>query len=364
MHKKNLDEVKARLFRLFEGKGRDEIFATTIIPSKALKEYAAVFPQAEMEYPDLHARAQFWDAYQKEGENLEDDSFPQAYMSEFDEGLYAGLLGAKIRFLNNPEWGWVSSMSVPFIEDVKDLKSLSFDTGCSWAEILKKQLLFYADYAKDKFGISHFILIDGLNLLLELRGATNMYYDCLDAEEEVRKFMALARDLNYWVQDTFFDAIGFHDGGTVSNMGQWIPGKIVSESLDPYHMAAPDFFYQWGLKGIEEMFSRYDGGIFHIHSGNGQHLVPLAAKVKGVKMISFIDENWNSFKAYQRLNEIDAERGDVPVGISIPYPVFKEKLEKHELPGNVLYTVTGVDSEKTANSLMKHVKSYRCGIRN
>jgi hypothetical protein len=250
-------------------------------------------------------------------------------------------------------------MSVPFIKDVNDLQSLSLDKNCHWAETLKKQLSFYADYAKDKFGVSHFILIDGLNLLLELRGATNMYYDCIDAEEDVRSFMDFARDLNCWVQDTFFDTIGLYGGGTVSNMGQWIPGRIVSESIDPYHMASPDFFYQWGLKGIEEMFSRYDGGVFHIHSGNGLHLVPLAAKVKGVKMISFIDENWNSFKAYQSLNEIDAERGGIPIGISVPYHVFKEKLDKHELPGNVLYTITGVDSEKTANGLMKQVKSYR-----
>jgi hypothetical protein len=250
-------------------------------------------------------------------------------------------------------------MSVPFVTDVKELAALKFDTRNYWAEVLKKQLAFYADYAKDKFGISHFILIDGLNLLLELRGATNMYYDCLEAEEEVSQFILLARDINYWVQDTYFDIIGLYEGGTVSNMAQWIPGKIISESVDPFHMANPDFFLKWGVNYIEEIFSHYDGGVCHIHSGNGQHLVPRVSKLKGLKMISFVDEEWNSFKAFQRLDEIHLERDTVSIGISMPCVIFEEKLKKHELPGNVFYTVTGVESGSVANRLMEKVRAYR-----
>jgi hypothetical protein len=359
MYKKNLEEVTSRLRRLYSGKAQDEIFVKVIIPSRSLAGYARRYPEGEVPYPDMHERAAFWDAYQKEGEALEDDSFPQAYMSEFDEALYAALLGADAHFLNNPEWGWVSSMSFPFVDKAADLLSLRMDTASRWAGIYKKQLAFYADYAKDKFGISHFILISGLNLILELRGATNMYYDCMDDEETVSQFMSTARDINWWVQDTFFDIIGLYNGGTVSNMGQWIPGRIVSESLDPYHMAGDEFFYRWGKDRFEEMFAHYDGGCFHIHSGNGQHLVPLASKVKGVKILSFVDENWNSFKAFHRLAEIDKERGDVPINITIPYADFKTMLENHALPGNALYTVGNVDSVETANRLMEQARNYR-----
>ena len=359
MYKNNHDHVLDRLTELFEGRGRDKIFAKMIVPSRALDDYKYHFPEIEMEYPDIHKRAAFWEEYQKETLLLEDDSLPMAYMSEFDEGLYAALLGGEIRFLNNHEGGWISSMCVPFLESAKELRNLTFDTDSKWAKIYIDQLQYYAKHSVGKYGISHFILIDGLNLLIELRGATNMYYDCIDDPETVEWFLPFARKVNYWVQDLFFKEVGLYRGGTFSNMGQWIPGKIVSESFDPFHMAGPEFFWKWGAANAEEMFAQYDGGVCHIHSGNGQHLIPLVSELKGLKMIALADEEWNSFKSFHRLKEIDKERRDVPVFISIPCEIFREKLKRHELPGNFFYNVQDVPSIDEGNRLMEEVRDYR-----
>jgi len=360
MYKKNIDDVVYRLGGLFSGGGHDRIYAKLVTPSDALRKFSAENMEAEVDYPDMRVRAEFWDDYQRETELLEDDSFPHAYMSEFDEGLYAALLGAEIRFLSNPEWGWVSSMSPPFVSEADGLKNLRFDEDCEWMRKYTEQLSFYAEFAKSKFGISHFIVVDGLALLMEIRGATNMYFDCVDEEGTVREFIALAREVNCRVQDKYFDIIGLYEGGTVSNMAQWIPGRIISESLDPFHMADLAFFEKWGRGYLEEIFDHYDGGVCHLHSGNGMDLISSAASLKGLKMIFFVDEGWNEYKAYHDLEIVDKRRGSVPVGISIPYDIFVDKLTRNALPGNILYTVTGTPSISEGNRLMEKVRAYRC----
>jgi len=359
MYKHNHIHVVERMLELFEGRGKDKIYAKIELPSKALSDYKIQYPENEMEYPDPQKRAAFWDEYLKETILLEDDSLPMAYMSEFDEGLYAALLGGEIRFMNNQDWGWISSMCVPFVKSAEELRNLKFDTDSKWAKVYIDQLKFYAKHSIGKYGISHFILIDGLNLIIELRGATNMYYDCLDAPDTVEWFLSFAREINYWVQDRFFDTIGLYKGGTVSNMGQWIPGRIVSESFDPFHMAGPEFFLEWGATNAEEIFSHYDGGLCHIHSGNGQHLLPLVSELKGLKLIVMFDEEWNSFKSFHRLEEIDKGRKEIPVSISMPCEIFREKLKRHELPGNAFYNIQGVSSIDEGNRLMELVRDYR-----
>ncbi|MEI7884460.1 MAG: hypothetical protein WCI30_03820 [Clostridia bacterium] len=358
MKKQNLEEALQRVTELFSESSNQKIYAKMQVISPTLREYALNHPEGATLYPDLGEREEFWRRLTAESNEILDDSIPSAYMSEFDEGLYGGLLGAEVRYLDNPEWGWVSSMCVPFVQKLEELADINFDKNCPLAQQYLQQLKYFVEASKGDYGISHFILIDGLNALLELRGATNMYYDCMDAPELVEQFFALTRELNYWVQDNFFEIVGLYRGGTCSNLCQWIPGKIVSESLDPFHMASVKFFEQWGRKQIEEIFAHYDGGSIHIHTGNGLHLVKPAATLKGLKMIAFIDENFNELKAYHQLQKIHQDRGNVPIFITIPYEEFVKMLTEKVLVGKAMYAVTNVPTVEIANKLMEKVKAY------
>ncbi len=361
-YKQNIDKTLERLTDLYNGKGKNKIFAKMIVPSKALEDYAKSYIEGEIPYPDLQKREQFWNTYLKEQTYIEDDSVPSAYMSEFDEGLYAGLLGAEIRFVDNPDWGWVSSMAVPFAQSVSELSNLSLNTENQWAKIFVDQLKFYAKKSKDKYGISHFILIDGLNLLLELRGGTNMFLDTADYPDKIQEFVKFGRKVNYYVQDTYFKEIGLYKGGTFSNMGQWIPGKIVSESLDPFHMTSMDYFEEWGRPNVNEVFSYYDGGCVHLHFEYCKNLIAPVSSINKLKMIAIIDEDFNTDKGYKNLEAFDKLRGDIPLCITIPFDVFTERLNAKALPGNIFYNVTQTPSAEIANDIMKKVVNYKIKI--
>jgi len=357
LYKRNYKQVIGRLNELYSFQGLDRIYAKMNIPNPALEKFKEKKYDGEVDYPNIEERIFFWDEFLSVYSDLEDDSIPSAYLSEFDEGLYGAIVGADIRFMQNTSWGWVSSMVSPFVKDLREFKNFKLDGENLWFKRYTEQLRLFVERSNGKFGVSHFILIDGLNFLIELRGATDTYYDLIDDPEGVRYAIEFSEKLNLWIHNYFFSIVGLYEGGTCSNLAQWLPGRIVSESIDPFHLTSPDMFNVWGRETIQKMFDNFDGGIVHIHS-NGHHLIENVAGLKKLKCIALLDEDFNR-PVYEKLEQLDTKRGRIPYHISIPYEVFADRLIRKELPSNIFYNVLGVPDKACANKLMAEVKKYK-----
>ncbi len=355
--KPNAPHVVERLRPFYQRQAADRIFATMAVPNAAIADFARRYPEAECEDPDPRERAGFWDSLFAERAAVEDDSMPAAYLSELDQGLYGGLLGGEVRFMPHPETGWISSMVPPLLSDWSQLDALALDEAHRWWKRYLAQMDVFARRGAGRWGMSHFILIDGLNFVFELVGGTQTYLSVESDPETVRRAIDLGFDLNVRVQVAFFAAAGTVGGGTLSNFGQWIPGRIVSESLDPFHMTSVDYFERWGREPAERIMGRFDGGVIHIH-GNGRHLLPAASTLSGLRAILLLDDVGIA-PALDVLGDVQAQTGDVPLSCLAPYPAFVERLGRHALPGGVLYQVTGVPDVDTANRCMEKVRAYR-----
>jgi len=171
-YKKNFEEVVERLTSLYDQKAEDRIFVVFNPPSKSLKEFAKQYANEFVTYPDPHARIEFWDRYLQEKIEIEDDSIPSAYLSEFDQGLYGALFGGKIKFLADPGTGWISSMIKPLYDEISEFNPKFLKRDPDWYSTYITQLKTYSEHSENKFGVSHFILIDSLNFVFELVGGT------------------------------------------------------------------------------------------------------------------------------------------------------------------------------------------------
>ncbi len=345
----------SRLQALYSGAGRDRIYAKMRIPNRYLERYAREYADGPVERPNLAARARFWDEVLSVYTDLDDDSIPNCYLSELDQGLYGGLLGAPLHYIRHTRTGWISSMVKPFIDDLAAAaESLEFDEhGPAFREYIR-QMKAFRRRAQGRFGVSHLICVDGVNFMHELRGATQSYYDLVDYPETVRRILEFSIRLNIRVQEAYFTTIGLVEGGTVSNVGQWIPGRVVSESVDAFHLTSPQLFEEWGREVVQSLFDHFDGGIIHLHT-NGHHLLPAIRGLNGLKCIVFLDEDFAE-PCHHKLDELAALCGPVPRVLGIPYEVFAAKLESGDLPPNALYDVTGVPDRATANQLMRQVR--------
>jgi hypothetical protein len=356
-YKPDSSEVFRRLRMLYDRQAGDRIFATMAVPSQTLAEFQQQYAEGECEYPDSCQRADFWDRLLRERADVEDDSLPSAYLSEFDQGLYGGLLGGEVFFLAHADVGWVSSMVQPLLADWSEFDRLRFDPEHPWWQRYLRQLEVFVQRGRGKWGISHFILIDGLNFVFELLGGTQTYLSVEDCPENVRRAIDFGHALNLAVQRTFFEVVPLPEGGTLSNFAQWIPGRIVSESLDPFHMTSVAYFERWGREPAERSLGAFDGGVIHIH-GNGRHLLQAAATLKGLKAILLLDDVGFP-AALDVLGELKARVGPVPVALFADYPKFAERLDRHDLVGGVMYQVRNVPDLATANRLMEKVRAYR-----
>ena len=282
---------------------------------------------------------------------------PAAYLSEFDEGLYGGLLGGEVRFLAHKDSGWVSSMVPALLADWSEFDRLRFDPSNIWWQRYQKQLAVFVERGRGKWGVSHLIAITGLNFLFELLGATKTYLSLDERPEDVLRGIDLSYDVNMRIQEKFFEVAPLFAGGTFSNFAQWIPGRVVSESIDPFHMTSPAYFERWGRDLLERFLGKFDGGVIHIH-GNGRHLLESAATIKGLKSVLLMDDRGFP-EAFDALANLTARLGDVPVAVFVDYAKFAERLARHDLPGGVLYQVKNVPDVSTANRLMDDVRRYR-----
>lgn len=356
-YKPNAAEVIERL-RIWSQRGaRDRVLASTEVPSPVLEEFRCQYREGFCEYPDPAVRAAFWDRLLRERAALEDDSIPSAYLSEFDQGLYGGLLGGKVQFMAHPENGWISSMVAPLLRDWSEFDSLRLDRGHPWFERYQRQLEIFARAAEGRFGVSHFILINGLNFVFELLGATKTYLSLDERPEMVRQAIDFALELNVAVQQEFSAAVPLVAGGTCSNMVQWMPGRIVSESVDPFHMTSVAYFERWGREPVEKIFDHFDGGVLHLH-GNGRHLLEAVRSLRGLKAV-FLGDDRGFPPAFDVLPELRARAGDLPLVVRVELEPFREALANRRLCGGVFYQVRGVPDAGTANRLMERIRAYR-----
>ena len=356
-YKPTAPEVFQRLRLLHRREAMDRVFASFNIPSAALAEFSRKYQEGFCDYPDPHERIAFWDRFFAERAAVEDDSLPCAYFSEMDQGLYGGLLGGNVQFMAHPENGWISSMVAPLLTDWSEFDRLRLDPCHPWFDRYREQLRVFVEGSAGRFALSHFILIDGLNFVFELLGATQTYMSLDERPEMVRRAIDFAFEVNVAVQEAFFEHVPLLEGGTASNMAQWIPGRIISESVDPFHMTSVAYFETWGRGPVQRIFDHFDGGVLHIH-GNGRHLFEAVSTLKRLNAI-YLGDDKGYPEAFEVLPQIRSRTGDIPLVLQVDFPRFADRLERHKLVGGVFYKVTDAPDAATVNRLMEKVRAYR-----
>ncbi len=356
-YKNGVGDVIERLRTLYERKAGDRIFADYQIPTITMEQFRADHVEGYTSYPDPNERARFWDSLLKEKMLCEDDHIPTAYLSEFDQGLYGALIGGEMQFLKDPGTGWISSMVKPMFEELTQFDLRPFEDNHPWFRKYLHQMEIFSKISENRFGISHFILIDSLNFAFELVGATKTYLSLFEVPDTVQKIIDFAFDLNVRVQEAFFDNTPSYLGGTFSNMVQWVPGRVISESVDPFHMTSVEDYEQWGEVNVQRMFNHFDGGVLHIHS-NGRHLLNAVSRLEGLKAILMLDEKDNPL-AFDVLPEIKKQTGNVPLVVAVNEDAFEHHLNRNTLPGGVFYWVKSTKSVDEVNRIMERVRKYR-----
>lgn len=203
-----------------------------------------------------------------------------------------------------------------------------------WYKRFTQQMNIFVNKTAGNFGVSNLIVLDGFNLIFDLIGATNTYLVALEKLGLVRKVIDFAYNLNVQVHNDFFKYVPLYYNVACSIEATWLSGRIITGSVDSFHMTSAEYFEEWGSEPIKKQFSNF--GIIHIHS-NGRHLLEAVSKIKCLKAINFLNER-DFHPAFSVLSKIKKITKFIPIVINVDMEDFQKGLKNHNLEGGGFYT--------------------------
>jgi len=356
------DEAIARLKTLYAKRGENQIFARTLvqlpadlknrIEQRAEQMSGDQFPAAEQLFP-------LWEEYLSFYDRLEDDWVPAIYPRQYDQGIYGTLFGARMHVNRAGTPGWFSSTSAP-LEDktYAELLEMAAKPNREWLGRMESDLRYLSVGARGRWGVAVPITIDGFNLCMQIRGNQTMI-DIYDSPEDLKRFLQAGVKLNIDLVEQQHAALGVtgHAGVCDFFNGGWMPDRSVPMSVDCYNMCNPEVYAEFGRPYHQQLIDHFGGGNFHIH-GNGRHLLPEVAKLKGC-VVAEIANDGNPVSAMADLERVKSQAGPITPVITCPTTEFVRKLQDRALLGGVYYMVGPFESVAAANRLMESVRSYR-----
>ena len=130
--------------------------------------------------------------------HLPDDSLPNAYpTAHFGESIFSAMLGGRIQFVGTG--AHTCSGAEPLLTDWGDLAKLRYGPDMPWTRRYLDSLRAAAQSGPPDMFFWHFVTIDTLNLVVELRGSTEAYLDVIGSPRQVWRADAVRRGLRLLV---------------------------------------------------------------------------------------------------------------------------------------------------------------------
>lgn len=305
---------------------------------------------------------------------VDDDWLPVVYSTlDAGESMVAGMLGRPMRFMHRHR-GAAYSMADPIIGDYSELDSLSLDFDSPWARKFLSIPGHFLEHAAGRFAQHSFISIDALNFVVELRGSGNAYEDIYLCPEQMRAAMELGLAFNIKVQESLLASMPRYREGCFAMIGDWAPAgpgqRVVTLGVDAYVICSVRNYVEHGFEYNRRLIEHFGAGIMHFHC-NRTDLAAEVARLPGLIMFQFGGDTRDPVPEVDRLPQMRAAVGDIPLQISVPLDVFRHRLAERTLMPNVWYRVSGGNpgfdspdvsaglSIDEANRLAEQVRAYR-----
>jgi len=296
---------------------------------------------------------------------LDDDiRIPIAYPElDFGNGMPGAIFGGKVIATSSQRR--THTFNEPVIKDWAQIKDLKFDRNNKWVKKIIDCLKFFvANDKENNYLIRPFIVEEGANFIVSIRGTTQAFYDLVDNPPELKGLY----EIGYRVGSEFFEIkreiVKEHNAKVLGNKKFAEIAPIHSVPLldmDAYALCSPKIFKNIGFEYKQKILNHFGGGLFYIHA-LGSHIVPIAAHLDNLTEI-FLHDDPNCLKYFDRRIEMRKQTFDIPLEMFCGYTEFMKALEEKTLPGGIKYIILLDDPKRFSieflNDLMKKVKKYR-----
>lgn len=280
----------------------------------------------------------------------------------FGNGIMGAIFGARLHVASSK----VHTMTFndPVITRWDQVSGLSFDEGNEWVGKVLSCLRYYVEHASKPFAIRQFVLYEGANFIVSMRGTTQAFFDLADRPPELWQLYEIGCEAGI----RFFEA----KSQVIREHNERVLGHPEYAALAPLHaipwldtdayaLCSPKVFEEIGFEFKQKVLDHFQGSELYIH-GLGRHIVPIAGRLRNLTQLSLFDDP-NCPTYFSRCREYRAQTYDIPLSIACDLRELLEGLADQSLPGGVLYTVHVPTSVAPIelNRVMERVRAYRAG---
>lgn len=186
------------------------------------------------------------------------ESFPNMSV-DFGPGSLAAYIGSDITFQEDTVW------FDEFVENWDEFPEIQYDPENKWWKEHYALIIKSRELAKDDFYIGIPDLLENIDVLASLRGATNMIYDMIDEPEEVEERIKQISEIYFEYYDRFYDVVKDEEGGSCYTVFQvWGRGKTAKLQCDFSAMMSPNNFRDFIQEPLRQQARKLDNILYHL----------------------------------------------------------------------------------------------------
>ncbi|MBI2942482.1 MAG: hypothetical protein HYY04_18795 [Chloroflexi bacterium] len=283
---------------------------------------------------------------------------------QFNCGVVGAMLGGRLHVASSATH--TMTFNDPVVTDWVQLDGLALDESERnvWLQRVLGCVRYFVEHASKPFVIRPFLVYEGANFVVSMRGTTQAFFDLGDRPPQLRDLYELGYRTGARLLELKQSIVRPHNERILGHklFADTAPIHAVPWlDTDAYSLCSPRVFAEIGLEFKQRIVDHFGGGMMHIH-GLGQHIVPIAGRLKRLTYLSLYDDP-NCVPYFDRRIEFRAVTHDTPLTIGCTLKDLVTGLADRTLPGGVKYTAyvpQGV-TVRELNGVMERVRAYRVG---
>jgi len=270
------------------------------------------------------------------------------FIPNFGPDVYAAFLGADLKFAKDHTTSW----AVPFVTDWSDFLETVCQPQGFWWETALEFVSRMRQIGQGKLGVGVFDLHSNLDCLAAIRGPEKLCMDLLDCPDVVEEALRRIRRTYPVIFDSLYKASGQDETGCTTWLPMYNLGKFAVVQCDFICMISPEQVRRFVIPALEEEAAFLGCSCFHLDGPDALvHLNDILA-IKEIQAIQWVPGAGNPplIEWIDLLKRIQEAGKSVYVCCSADeLPVYHRELA----PNKVFYDVTGVNSEREAEKLIR-----------
>lgn len=213
------------------------------------------------------------------------DAYP-AFGAYLGPGSLALYLGCEPMFAEDTVW------YRECVHDTWENYPLVFDEDNYWWKLHYNMVKKVQEECQGEFLVDIPDLIENIDILVSMRGATNTCYDLIDEPELMKQRLDELYELYFKYYDRFYDIVKDEQGGSSFAAFQvWGPGRTAKVQCDFSALMSPEQFRTFIKPSLEKQCRRLDYSIYHLDGPAAIKHLPAIMEIESLRALQWTAGN-------------------------------------------------------------------------